>query len=1096
MATKRELLIVMKGAPDDLLRALDKAKRGFADLGKSLQTAGKNMTMGLTLPIIGIGAAIVTTAAQFESSMNKVAAITGATGDDFKRLRDLAKDLGATTKFSASEAADGMSFLAMAGFNTNQIISAMPGLLNLAAAGQLELAEAADITSNILTAFGEGADQAGRAADLLATVAARTNTNVQQVGAAMSFAAPIAKSFGLTMEEAAGFIGVFSDAGVQADRAGVALRAAIVALADPTDKAAKALEKLKVETVGANGEMRPFGAIIKDLAASGMSAQDAIAIFGGKMASAGLIAADAVPKLGALAVEFENMDGNAKKMADTMNRGLSGGFTALRSALEGLAIEIADSGLLEFLTELVANATAMVRELSKTNPELLKWGTLIAAAAAAIGPLLWAVGGIATGVSSLAGILAGTSGALKAFMAVLGSGSSIFTGLATAFPALGSAVGALGTALAGLAGPVAIAAGAIVGLGAIYLTFKTEIDEALLGVQAFASEIGTAISRETAPAVVAIKAFTAELVKQTLAIRDALSTYIAASPVLKAMRQQFDDLWPAIARVTAALFTGGMSEFLRALEDGFNKLRAAGRAVVEEQKMVAEANRVAGISLQLYADEMLSTAQYAERAAPAVAKFGADVGTAGANAETAGGKVDKAKKSIEAFAISANALQLGAQAASLEAWGKAWDEVLQVVSGAPKTFADLKQATDAVVGSFQPISKELQDLAASFTPATAAIETNAAATGAWEAKLKEAGITSQAVADGALTSLRQKLDLATEGFNNGTVSAEELKNVQEAYNTALGITNTQLPITEKLVGIVGNAFDAMGDQIINLINGTASLGDAFKSILTQIAQDILQVVVKGAMEELKNSLLESTDLVSGLADAFKSFFGLFGGGNKKTGGAGGGGGGGEGGGIGGGGGGAMGPVIEAIKAIMDLFQIFQLARIEKDIGRIEVTTRGLLNEALNLRADQWAREASLLGKLDQVIQAIKDNSGLKITGGTVNISLAFPPEFKEALDDMVAELKGANSWLEKIKNWTEFGALYTSVGTDYLREIRDKIGAIAGTSVQAQAPISIGTLSVQAPEGANPRRFAEQLLKGLEQAGGMRSGSVPALVAG
>jgi len=214
------------------------------NIGKEMKDVGKGLTLGLTTPIVGMGTAMIMTAANFQSGMNKVKAISGATGKDFEALEEQAKDLGATTKFSASEAADGMSFLAMAGFETNEIISAMPGMLDMAAASGLELADAADIASNIMSGFNMEASEAGRVADFLAKTAASANTDVHQLGSAMSYAAPLASELGISAEETAAAIGFMSDAGIQGTRAGTALRGGLTRLVKPSKEAQGVMNRL------------------------------------------------------------------------------------------------------------------------------------------------------------------------------------------------------------------------------------------------------------------------------------------------------------------------------------------------------------------------------------------------------------------------------------------------------------------------------------------------------------------------------------------------------------------------------------------------------------------------------------------------------------------------------------------------------------------------------------------------------------------------------------------------------------------------------------------------------------------------------------
>lgn len=265
----------------ELKSKLKSVESTFKTLGNKLNNIGKTMTTRVTLPIVGMGVAMIKTAGDFEQSMNKVSAISGATGADFDMLRNKAKELGATTSFSASQAADGMSFLAMAGFEANEIVSAMPGVLNLAAAGNMDLATSADIASNILTGFGMTAEESNRMVDILAKTFTSSNTNLVQLGEAMKYVAPVAHGFGVSVEETAAIVGMLSDAGIQSSMAGTTLRNIIVTLGEASDE-------LGFSMYDATGAMLPMADILDRLTEKTGGAQQAVDLFGNR-AGPGLI---------------------------------------------------------------------------------------------------------------------------------------------------------------------------------------------------------------------------------------------------------------------------------------------------------------------------------------------------------------------------------------------------------------------------------------------------------------------------------------------------------------------------------------------------------------------------------------------------------------------------------------------------------------------------------------------------------------------------------------------------------------------------------------------------------------------------------------
>lgn len=375
-----------------------KAAEGAAtNVGKSMTTAGKKLTKSVTLPIVGAGLGILKLAGDFESSMQNVKAVTGATGDDFTALQDTAKELGRSTVFSASEAAEGMQYLGMAGFDTDEIISAMPGTLALAAATATDLGTAADISSNILTAFGLEAEEAGRMADVLAYGAANSNTDLEQLGDAMTYVGPVAAGLGVSFEEATAAVGILSDAGIQGSMAGTTLRQSLAKLANPTGNAASALETLGVETLNSSGELRPMADIIDDLGDAGASTGDLLEIFGQRAGPGMQVLVDkGGDALRDFTGELEDSGGTAQEMADTQLEGLNGSLKLLMSAVEGLAISIAESGLLEFVTDIIDKFAGWVQELGETNPALLKMLTVGAALLAALGPILFIVGSLIT----------------------------------------------------------------------------------------------------------------------------------------------------------------------------------------------------------------------------------------------------------------------------------------------------------------------------------------------------------------------------------------------------------------------------------------------------------------------------------------------------------------------------------------------------------------------------------------------------------------------------------------------------------------------------------------------------------------------------
>lgn len=365
MATVIDDLLVRLGFDADT----SGAARFDTGLGKIIKTAGQVAAIG-GAAVAGFGALVIKTAGNFEEAMNAVSSVSGAVGKDFDALRDMAKKMGSETSFSATEAANGMEFLAMAGLNTEQVLSTIPNALSLAAAGSIELAQSADILSNIMSGMGIAAEDSARVADVLAGAAAGANTNVSALGAAMKYVAPIAKTMGYTLEETASAIGVLGNAGIAGEQAGTSLRAIYTRIA--SDKKANSyFEDLGISVVDASGNMRSMTDIVTDLQKSTnkMAAADQIEIFKG-IAGAEAMGALAVlvdgvanESLPNLTAKLEGAKGAADKMAATRLEGFNGQIKIMKSALEGLMLEIADTGLLNLATDAIKAITEGIGEL-------------------------------------------------------------------------------------------------------------------------------------------------------------------------------------------------------------------------------------------------------------------------------------------------------------------------------------------------------------------------------------------------------------------------------------------------------------------------------------------------------------------------------------------------------------------------------------------------------------------------------------------------------------------------------------------------------------------------------------------------------------
>lgn len=329
------------------------AQKAMKTFGKIASTGLKGTVTAVTAvsgAISAVGGYAIKTGAEFESAMSRVQAISGATGKEFDALKRQAMELGASTAFSASEAAEGMENLASAGFNTNEIMAAMPGMLDLAASSGEDLASSADIAASTLRGFGLEAEQAGHVADVLAKNAADTNAAVADTGEAMKYAAPVAHNFGISMEECAASIGIMSDAGIKGGQAGTSLRGALSRLAKPTDDMKEIMNKLGLEFFDSNGKMISLTEQTKMLSEKMSNLTDeernnALVTLYGQESLSGMLALVQAGsnKIASLTESYKNCDGAAAEMAKTMQDNLKASLEQVGGAAETFGIKVYES---------------------------------------------------------------------------------------------------------------------------------------------------------------------------------------------------------------------------------------------------------------------------------------------------------------------------------------------------------------------------------------------------------------------------------------------------------------------------------------------------------------------------------------------------------------------------------------------------------------------------------------------------------------------------------------------------------------------------------------------------------------------------------
>lgn len=454
--------------------------------GRAMGTAMSAMALAQPLKV-GMG---------FEESMSKVKAISGASTQELAAMTAQARELGASTVWSAKEAAEGMTFLSMAGFNANQTMAAMPGMLSLASAGAMDLGQTADVASNILTGFGFKAEQMGYVSDVLAKTFTRSNTTLASLGDSFKYVGPAAANAGQSFQDTAAMIGKLGDAGIQGQQAGTGLSAIISRMAGPPSEAKKALDKLGISVKGAHGEMKPMPALLKEMEAKMRNMGEAQriatakALFGTEHFAKGLIlmkaAADgSIQSMSASLYE----QGYAARVANEQTNNLSGDLKGLNSAYEEVAISLYDT-VAPALREIVQGLTGAVRAVGdfvKQHPQLVQGLAMAAAgfiglktAVLASQMAFWAV---KPGLSMLSMLLPSIGrSAATAAVSSTGLGGAL-RGLASFGPAMFNPV------TAGLA----LVAGGLVALYNNSETARTVMDGMFADIKQGASDLGEAL---------------------------------------------------------------------------------------------------------------------------------------------------------------------------------------------------------------------------------------------------------------------------------------------------------------------------------------------------------------------------------------------------------------------------------------------------------------------------------------------------------------------------------------------------------------------------------------------------------------------------
>ena len=599
----------------DSYRTINDAGNSFMRYGRSLESTGKMLTGAITAPVMGVGAAALKAGRSFTDEMNTVQAVSGATGKDFEKLTALARKMGAETKFSASESAEALKYMGMAGWDTQQMTAGLEPILNLAVAAGTDLATTSDIVTDALTAFGMKAEDTAHFTDVLAQASNSANTDVVGLGEAFKYVAPVAGSLGYSVEDVSLALGTMANAGIKGAKAGRALSTSIMRLGSPTKEMSGALSQLGVSLTDSEGKMLPLRTVLDQLRGSfkGLTEEQQLAyastIFGKDAASSMLPILNASQsEWDKLAGSIDNAEGATKRMRDIMEDSLGGDFDKLKSAAEGALLDIFD--IIEpTVRDIMQKVSGLLETFHSLPDESKERIVKLALALASIGPTLMVFGklnkGIGGSIKKLArfgkeldraGSLTKWLGdrpiglTLKAFKKLGGAiGPKLITKIkfaGTHLKGLGGRFSGLGRTLAGLIpkiasfviglGPVGWAIMAIIVIVILMIkhwdkvklavkTFVTHAKQALTEFHAKVSSIAAAIAGKAKQTIERVKTILYEIV-----------TFVGGK-----LKAGWDAAWGGFKRIVSnisssiqRIFGGAIDKIIGKVNDFVNKINS------------------------------------------------------------------------------------------------------------------------------------------------------------------------------------------------------------------------------------------------------------------------------------------------------------------------------------------------------------------------------------------------------------------------------------------------------------------------------------------------------------------------------------------
>lgn len=542
-----------------------KVGNNITGIGKSMTSVGSTLTKSVTVPLLGIGTAGLKVASDFDSAMSGVKAISGATGEEFDALRAKAIELGGETAFSANEVAEAMTEMAKAGWDSQQILDGMSGVLDAAAASGENLGTVSTIVADAITGFGMEAKESTRVADLLTQAANSGTIGINDLGESFKYIAPVAGSMGLSIEDVTTALSAMSMSGIKGSQAGTSLRGVLTRMVKPTDQVAAAMDELGIVLTNSDGTFKSLDQILSEMRGSFSGLTDEqktyyAATLAGQEGMSGLLSLlnMSQEEYDEIAASMDNAGGVAKETAEVMRDNLSADVEGLMGSLESLAITLA-SLIVPALRDFVQWLTQLVNKFTALSPETQKTILTIAGIAAAIGPVLMVLGKLTTSIGSIITTFGKIPGALAKAK--------------SAFTAVSAAIGGISAPVVAVVAVIAVLIAAFVNLWKTNEEFRNNI----IGIW---NEIKDTLSGFFDGIVERLNAlgFDFENIMDVLkAAWDAFCSLLA--PVFEGAFQLISDILTTVTGVLTGildvfigLFTGNWDQFLQGIKGIFESI--------------------------------------------------------------------------------------------------------------------------------------------------------------------------------------------------------------------------------------------------------------------------------------------------------------------------------------------------------------------------------------------------------------------------------------------------------------------------------------------------------------------------------------------